>query len=490
MNIILIISDQHNPEYIGLNNDFTRTPHINKLINEGVSFKSAYSQSPICSSTRAAMITGKYVHETKVWDNAFAYDGKIMNYGKHFINNNISFTTIGKLDFLPNQTYGFTNEIIPKHRENIDITSLYRNNEIIPRYDSYFKHKQTGFHKNLEYYESDFNIVNVAKEWIIKNHNSNKQWIIVINLNDLHRPWKPTKDIWDYYLKKLDNFDFDSRFTEKFSKLHPFHQKLVKHHCYTLLNSDDYKKAFIGYNASCEILDMHVGNLYKLYKKLNLTKDTYLIYTSDHGGMAGEHLFLDHGALYEGSIKIPLVFNGPGMKSNIINENVSKLDVYPTICELLNIGDLEKTNGQSLYKSIKQGNLKFLKNKVYCEYHGAGTNNSGFVLKDKNYKYIYIPNEGDMVFNLESDPHELSDLSKDNNFNKIRNKLKNELLNKIDVHKINESVFEDQLKKKIELKKNGMLEKGLKKRGYEFDYKKLIVRKEIHKKYVSMNKPR
>ena len=50
--------------------------------------------------------------------------------------------------------------------------------------------------------------------------------------------------------------------------------------------------------------------------------------------------------------------------------------------------------------------------------------------------------------------------------------LKNELLNKIDIHKINELVFEDQLKKKMELKKNGILEKGLKKRGYELDYKK------------------
>ena len=72
----------------------------------------------------------------------------------------------------------------------------------------------------------------------------------------------------------------------------------IKHHCYTLLNSDDYKKAFIGYNASCEILDMHVGNLYKLYNELNLKKIHFIL--SDHGGMAGEHLFLDHGAL-EGS---------------------------------------------------------------------------------------------------------------------------------------------------------------------------------------------
>ena len=68
--------------------------------------------------------------------------------------------------------------------------------------------------------------------------------------------------------------------------------------------------------------------------------------------------------------------------------------------------------------------------------------------------------------------------------------LKNELLNKIDIHKINELVFEDQLEKKMELKKNGILEKGLKKRGYELDYKKLNVRKEIYKKYLSMNKPR
>ena len=172
MNIILIISDQHNPEYIGKNNGFTRTPNINDLLDQGTSFNSAYSQSPICSSTRAAMITGRFVHQTKVWDNSFAYDGKMKNYGNHFVENNILFNTFGKLDFKPNQSYGFTNEYLPKHRDNIDITSLYRDSEIIPRYDLYFKHKETGIHSNLDYYQSDFKIIQTAREWIIKNHKS------------------------------------------------------------------------------------------------------------------------------------------------------------------------------------------------------------------------------------------------------------------------------------------------------------------------------
>ena len=77
-NLIIILSDQHNPRVLGCNgHPMVKTPNLDRLAARGTRFSSAYTGCPICVPARASFATGRYVHQIRFWDNAIAYDGRV-----------------------------------------------------------------------------------------------------------------------------------------------------------------------------------------------------------------------------------------------------------------------------------------------------------------------------------------------------------------------------------------------------------------------------
>ena len=107
MNVVFILSDQHNPFFSGCyGNSITRTPAIDSIAERGVRFENAYCASPLCVPTRGAMFTGRYVHEVGTWDNALAWTGAPSGWSHHFRDSGVGLTTVGKLDFKPDVDHG------------------------------------------------------------------------------------------------------------------------------------------------------------------------------------------------------------------------------------------------------------------------------------------------------------------------------------------------------------------------------------------------
>ena len=145
MNVVYILSDRHNPEFVGCyGNPITRTPHIDRLAAQGTRFTGAYCHSPICAPTRAAMMSGRYIHEIGVWDNTFAYTGIPCGWGHFFADQGVHLTTIGKIDFQRGSDCGVADSRLAEYRENLDVTSLFREQEILPRFDALPKFRATG----------------------------------------------------------------------------------------------------------------------------------------------------------------------------------------------------------------------------------------------------------------------------------------------------------------------------------------------------------
>ena len=77
-NLLFILSDEHSRRVLGCYGHPTiRTPNLDRLAAGGVRFTDAYCNSPICVPSRAALATGRYVHDIRFWDNAIAYDGSV-----------------------------------------------------------------------------------------------------------------------------------------------------------------------------------------------------------------------------------------------------------------------------------------------------------------------------------------------------------------------------------------------------------------------------
>src|SRR3954470_3537000 len=141
-NLIVIMSDEHNPKVMGCNgHPIVKTPNIDALAAAGTSFTSAYTTCPVCVPARAAFAAGKYVNQIGYWDNADAYEGAIPSWHHRLRDRGHRVVSIGKLHFrgLPGDDHGFSEEIIPMHViEGVgDVKGLVRTD--IPRRQGFDK---------------------------------------------------------------------------------------------------------------------------------------------------------------------------------------------------------------------------------------------------------------------------------------------------------------------------------------------------------------
>lgn len=474
LNVLFILSDQHNPEYSGCyGHRLTRTPNIDALAATGTRCASAYALSPICSSTRAAMITGRYVHETGVWDNVFGYTGTPRSFGHHLAESGVRLATIGKLDFVPGCPHGIEETHLAVHRENLDITSLYREEPILARYDLLAKHLATGPSDDLSAFAADATVAARAVTWLQQDRRRDaRPWVLAVHFNDLHRPWRPPRALWEHHSAQLRDLPLDARFGEPLERLHPFHRDFTRHHLGEVLDAEQTRRAIAGYQGAVEVLDGHVGQVLQALREQGLEDDTLIIYAADHGGTVGEHRNFDHGAMYDGSIRIPLLLSGPGVRrAAVLDEVVSAIDIWPTVCEALGVARAPFVRGHSLLGALRGVPGATLPDRALCEYHGAGYNGSLFAWRRGAHKLIECVGERPMLFDLERDPLELHDRvgaeGAHGEAARTLRTLREELAEICSPAAVDARAKADQRARRAELAADGRLYEALWKRGYE-----------------------
>jgi choline-sulfatase len=230
MNVVYIITDRHNPEFAGCyGNRITRTPHIDSIARRGTRFEGAYCVSPVCVPSRAAMMSGRYAHEVGNWDNAFPYTGIPGGWGHYFRAQGVRLTTVGKLDFQPGVDHGVEDERMPVHRESLDIHSLFREEEILPRYLYLHRLRAAGPSPAARRPSRDTEVAEEAARWLREARPADRPWVLVVNFNDMHQ-WTPPKALWEYYDPLIKSEDLDERYFEDLSRLHPY-QRIYTRHC-------------------------------------------------------------------------------------------------------------------------------------------------------------------------------------------------------------------------------------------------------------------
>ena len=116
-NLVFILSDEHQRDVAGCYGDpIAITPNIDALAARGTRFTNAYTPCPICVPARAALATGRWVHQTGSWDNAAPYHGEATTWHHRLRSNGHSVVSIGKLHFRATEDdNGFSEEILPLH---------------------------------------------------------------------------------------------------------------------------------------------------------------------------------------------------------------------------------------------------------------------------------------------------------------------------------------------------------------------------------------
>ena len=116
-NTLILLTDEQDAQVMGCaGHPSVTTPHMDALAARGTRFTNAFTPSPICVPARAALATGRWVHQTGYWDNAMGYDGRISGWCHDLAQAGQRVESIGKLHYLSEAApTGFTQQHQPAH---------------------------------------------------------------------------------------------------------------------------------------------------------------------------------------------------------------------------------------------------------------------------------------------------------------------------------------------------------------------------------------
>jgi len=177
------------------------------------------------------------------------------------------------------------------------------------------------------------------------------------------------------------------------------------------------------YNGEVAYVDYVLGKLFSHLKKNNLWDTSLIIFTGDHGESLWEHDEETHGVFaYNSTIWIPLIFSVPGTKPREVNQYVSHIDIFPTICEVLEIEKPAFLQGISLLPAIKgkqlQERIIYIES-LYPFYSRGWAPLRGYVYGGEKFIDSPIPE----LYNLENDFSESENLASKNNLKGYQKKL-------------------------------------------------------------------
>jgi len=178
------------------------------------------------------------------------------------------------------------------------------------------------------------------------------------------------------------------------------------------------------YEGEVAYVDLILGKLFDYMKEKNLFSSTLVIFTGDHGESLGQHGEDTHGFFaYNSSIWSPLIISSPETASGRVDDYVSHIDIFPTVCDVLGIKKPSFLQGASLLPALKGKKLQ--ERPIYFEslypYYSRGwAPLKGFILKKKKFIDSPLPE----LYDLNNDFDELKNLAQRKKVAQLSSQLK------------------------------------------------------------------
>ena len=416
-NVVVIMSDEHDPRIMGCSgHPFVKTPHLDALAKRGIRFTNAYTPSPICVPARAAFATGLRVHQVRLWDNAMPYTGEQRGWGHVLQDHRVRVESIGKLHYRSvEDPAGFDEEHLPMHVVGghgmvwASIRDPFR-----PRVDGPRMLGERIGPGESSYTQYDRAVTQRAVQWLKEAavRNDDKGFVLYVGLVAPHFPFVVPDEFFNLY--PLDSLPEPKLHPSNGYQRHPWVQEYAD-----FMGSEDRfadaqerLQAFAAYYGLCSWLDHNVGQIVRAVDESGLASSTQVIYTSDHGDNLGARGVWGKSTLYEESVKVPMLMAGPGIAPAVCETPVDLLDLFPTILQGAGIDpepEMQDRPGRALQEVATSEPDP--ERPILSEYHAAGSNSAGFMLRRGRWKYHYYVGFQPELFDLQEDPEELHDLA-------------------------------------------------------------------------------
>lgn len=455
-NILFIISDDLNTR-IGPYMDIDKhTPHLDRLAGEGVKFSRAYCQYPICGPSRASLMSGLYPQTNGVLgnnDQPGSYKKETPTLAEHpsmagfFRENGYFSARVSKIyhmgvpggiergdpggDEPDSWDYAYNvmgpETLSPGVLELLSPKNLHYGSNfaqmILP--DKY-EHTQTDYlavSQAIAILES--RAAKVAKGARNKvKIKPEAPFFLGVGLVRPHVPLIAPENCFEPY--PVDDMELPE---VKIEENVPEEALRRRNGNIWGMSEEQQRKTISAYMASVRFMDQQVGRLLSTLDRLDLRKNTIVIFVSDHGYNLGEHDCWSKVSLWEGSVRVPLIISAPGFeKSNgTTNESIIELiDLYPTLTELCGYKNEQPKilQGKSLVPYLNNSDLTDETAEAYTVSYGG---NSGS-LKSGKWRYnrwgVGIDNNNEELYDHETDPEEFVNLATNEEYSDVLNEMR------------------------------------------------------------------
>ena len=408
-NFLVIISDEHRKDAMGCAwHPLVHTPHLDRLAARGTRFTNAYTSSPMCVPTRAALACGDYVHRTGFWDSATPYDGSAATWMHRVRDAGHEMVSIGKLHFRSGEDdNGFSEEILPMHVVGGVgwMAALLR--EDPPAYDAAAELAADSGPGSSSYTDYDLAITAAATDWIAARRNAERPWAAFVSLVSPHFPLRAPPEFYNLYADA--DFDLEPQQLPD----HPEIRNLARFFDYERhFTAETRHAAMAGYFGLTSFLDDCVGEILATLEESGQAENTVILYLSDHGELLGDKGMWTKQVMYEASAGIPMILAGPGVPDGIVrNTAASIVDVAATALDVMLDTLDDSAPGLSLRQLAQDPDDA--DRTVLCEYHDGGSTTGAFMVRWGDWKYVCYPGMPPQLFNLAEDPSEDHDLGSD-----------------------------------------------------------------------------
>jgi len=416
-NFVFILVDDLRWDALGSTGlSWMKTPHVDRIAREGMTFQNAFVTTPLCSPARASFLTGHYVHHHGVKGNGN--------------NNELSH----KLTTFPAllEKAGYDTAFIGK---------WHMGNDATPRPGM---RRWVSFKGQGQYVDPPLNIDGKEVEAkgyvtdILSGHAASfvrekraKPFCLFLAHKAVHGPFQPAERHKDLFktepLPSRPNMSYDR--AGKAALLRPVVDNR-KAGSPASRRSEDIARDQLRCMAS---IDDGVGEILRALEETHQLDNTVVIFTSDNGYFWGEHGLGDKRWAYEESIRIPLLVRypklvGKGVRSNALALNV---DIAPTCLHLAGVEVPKGLHGRSLKEPLR-GNRRTWRSSFVIEYFAepnfprTPTWNGIRTARYKYVRYAELP-DADEMYDLTKDPYEMKNIAASAAAKPMRDRLKKEL---------------------------------------------------------------
>jgi len=426
--ILIFISDQHSGATMGFAGADVDTPNMDALRTEGTNFSNAYTPCPLCVPARMSFMSGQDASHTGVFTNADTLPDVTPTFLHSMVEAGYETVLIGRMHFVgADQRHGFTKRLALDFTPTTwtrpaELMRSFRGEYAIPVWFGAVRHMGAG-ESCVTFY--DRMVTEAALDYLSQPHE--KPQCIVVGTYGPHFPYVACEELYRKYKNRLRLPKDFHLWPEEFTGFIDYRN--------LQLSEEEALQAMAAYYALVEIADGQVGQVRKAFEEMSekAGREHVFFYTSDHGDMNGSKGVYGKFVMFDGSTRIPMLAAGTGIPAGReVTDNVSLLDIAPTVCQMGGAEQFPEFDGKSLCGFFEEEYIpcddRIVISEIYDKYIDpqfrrmpmgpepmkTSEPEYGVMVRQGRYKFIkYYTRSGRTtraLYDMQADPLELEDL--------------------------------------------------------------------------------